>query len=132
MNYQIWLRKNHQGFIRLLVKGSIIIFSWEKTGLKWVNPFTHDVLKWPNILLKSCGVHTARFLKYVWPFYNIMRERVNGALVQQQKPIRHLYIILRVNAKWHKYFYPVFSTNRIDLADLSSLPHLAIGTCIWP
>ena len=24
---------------------------------------------------KSCGV-TARFLKYVWPFYNIMHERV--------------------------------------------------------
>ena len=22
-------------------------------------------------------VHTARFLKYVWPFYNIMHERVN-------------------------------------------------------
>ena len=26
--------------------------------------------------LKSCGVNTARFLKYVWPFYNIMHERV--------------------------------------------------------
>ena len=23
-----------------------------------------------------CGVHNARFLKYVWPFYNIMHERV--------------------------------------------------------
>ena len=33
-------------------------------------------IKWLNILLKSCGVHTARFLKYVWPFYNIMYERV--------------------------------------------------------
>ena len=28
--------------------------------------------------LKSCGVNTARFLKYVWPFYNIMHERVNS------------------------------------------------------
>ena len=28
--------------------------------------------------LKSCGVNTARFLKYVWPFYNIMNERVKG------------------------------------------------------
>ena len=27
--------------------------------------------------LKSCGAHTARFLKYVWPFYNIMHERVD-------------------------------------------------------
>ena len=25
---------------------------------------------------KSCGVYTARFLKYVWPFYNTMHERV--------------------------------------------------------
>ena len=22
-----------------------------------VNPFMHNVVKWPNILLKSCGVH---------------------------------------------------------------------------
>ena len=29
-----------------------------------VNPFMHNVVKWPNIL------------KYVWPFYNIMHERV--------------------------------------------------------
>ena len=42
-----------------------------------VNPFMHYVVKWPNIHWKSCGgVHTARFLKYVWPFYN-MHERVN-------------------------------------------------------
>ena len=37
----------------------------------------HNVVKWPNILYKSYGVNTARFLKYVWPFYNIMHERVN-------------------------------------------------------
>ena len=36
----------------------------------------HNVVKWPKILLKSCGVHTPRFLKYVWPFYNIMHESV--------------------------------------------------------
>ena len=43
----------------------------------------HNVVKWPNILLKYCGVNTARFLKYVWPFYNIMHERVkeNGTLL---------------------------------------------------
>ena len=35
----------------------------------------HNVVKWPNILSKSWGVNTARFLKYVWPFYN-MHERV--------------------------------------------------------
>ena len=37
----------------------------------------HNVVKWANILKKSCGVHTARILKYVWPFYNIMHERIN-------------------------------------------------------
>ena len=36
----------------------------------------HNVVKWSNILLKSCGVRTARFLKCVWPFYN-MHERLN-------------------------------------------------------
>ena len=36
----------------------------------------HNVVNWPNILQKSCGVHARRFLKYVWPFYNIMHERV--------------------------------------------------------
>ena len=41
------------------------------------NPFMHNV-KWPNILYKSYGVNAARFLKYVWPFDNIMYERVNN------------------------------------------------------
>ena len=43
-----------------------------------LNPFMHNVVKWPDILQKSCGVDTARFLKYVWPFYNIMHERLNN------------------------------------------------------
>ena len=43
----------------------------------------HNFVKWPNIFKKSCGVNTARFLKHVWPFYNIMHERVN--------PIFHFY-----------------------------------------
>ena len=40
------------------------------------NPFMHNVEKWLNILQKSCGVHTAIFLKYVWPFFNTMHETV--------------------------------------------------------
>ena len=42
----------------------------------FVNFFMHIVEKWPKIFLKSCGVHTAGFLKYVWPFLNIIYERV--------------------------------------------------------
>ena len=40
----------------------------------------HNVVKRPNIVLKSCGVHIARFLKCVWPFYNIMHEMVTKKL----------------------------------------------------
>ena len=31
--------------------------------------------------LKNCDVHTARFLKYVSPFFNIMKERVKTHFV---------------------------------------------------
>ena len=39
--------------------------------------FMYNVEKWLNILQKSCGIHTARFLKYVWTFFDIMNGRVN-------------------------------------------------------
>ena len=39
---------------------------------KHVHNFIHKVEKWPNILQKSNDVHIANFLKYVWPFFNIM------------------------------------------------------------
>ena len=47
-----------------------------------LNLFMHNVVKWPNIILKYCGVNTERFLKYVWPFYNIMHERVNVKILR--------------------------------------------------
>ena len=40
----------------------------------------HNVVKWPNILQKSCSVHAARFLKYFWPFYIIIHERVKDII----------------------------------------------------
>ena len=33
-----------------------------------------------NILWKFCGVNTAKFLNYFWPFFNIMYERVKNYL----------------------------------------------------
>ena len=30
-----------------------------------VKNFMHNVVKWPNILLKPCGVHAAGFKKFV-------------------------------------------------------------------
>ena len=47
--------------------------------LKDFNAFMHNIVKWPNILQNSYGANTARFLKYVWPIYN-MHERVNKIL----------------------------------------------------
>ena len=44
-------------------------------------PFMHNVEKWPSILLNFCGVHTAKFLKYVWPIFNILHERVKMSLL---------------------------------------------------
>ena len=38
-----------------------------------VNLFMHNIEKWPNILKKFCCVNTLRFLKYVWPFFYIMK-----------------------------------------------------------
>ena len=53
----------------------ISCFTRTITALK---TFMHHVEKWPNILWKSCVVLTSRFLKYVWPFFSIMHDRVNS------------------------------------------------------
>ena len=47
--------------------------SLQNSTLLFINPLFHNIEKWSNILLKSCGVYTVRFLKYVWPFFNIMK-----------------------------------------------------------
>ena len=39
----------------------------------------HNVEKWSNVHSKSCGVPITRFLKYLWPFLNIMHIIVNVA-----------------------------------------------------
>ena len=47
----------------------------------------HNVVKWPNILLKSCGVNIARFLIYVWEFYNIVHEMVKTQIIYSNQII---------------------------------------------
>ena len=39
----------------------------------------HNFVKRRNTLSKFCCVNTARFLKYVWPFYNILHEGIKCA-----------------------------------------------------
>ena len=56
----------------------ISLFEVKTKNVALFNPSMHNVVKWPNILSKSCGVNTARVLKYVWPFYNITHEKVNN------------------------------------------------------
>ena len=53
-----------------------------------VNPFMHNVVKWPNILKKFCTVHTARFLKYVWPFYNMQKKAKLHQLIKRNHLLR--------------------------------------------
>ena len=48
----------------------------------------HNVVNWPNILQKSGGVHTARFLKYAWPFYSIMHKRVELVFISKKSTIK--------------------------------------------
>ena len=50
--------------------------------------------------LKFCGVHTARFLKYVWSFLNIMKERVNEPTIKS-----HLAAILEA-ISMHPFSFP--------------------------
>ena len=60
------------------------------------NPFLHNVEKRP----KSCGVHTVKFLKYVWPFFNIMHERIKRKR-QRSGTLRHrLQILLLILDKF--------------------------------
>ena len=43
-----------------------------------VNPFMHNVVKWPNIFLKFCAVNTSRFLNMFGHFITLcMKELIN-------------------------------------------------------
>ena len=54
------------------------------------------VEKWPNILLKFCGVKMTKFLKYVWPLVNIMHEKV----IKEKTPKKYILLVnLVVNLK---------------------------------
>ena len=50
-------------------------------------------------IFKKLAVHAARFLKYVWPFYNIMHERVNW---------EHHLLESNTLSKWNIPQFPYF------------------------
>ena len=45
------------------------------------------MLKNGQTFLKFCDVNTARFLNYVWPFFNIMNERVKVKRSRKKTPV---------------------------------------------
>ena len=49
-----------------------------------LNPFMHNAVECPNIL----------FLKYVWPFYNIMHERVKAQEEKETNCINYTKVLL--------------------------------------
>ena len=51
---------------------------------------------WPNVLWKSCDVHTARFLKYVWTFFNTILEKVSITLCTVGSEIPVILILISV------------------------------------
>ena len=55
-----------------------------------INSSMHNVKMWPNILLESSDVNIARFLKYVWSFFNNVHERVK-ALVSTRHNIGGIF-----------------------------------------
>ena len=84
-----YLVRNEKGFFQIPQKA--------------INPFMNNVVKWFN-------VHTARFLKYVWPIYNIMHERVNPF-----RPILSLY------TPWKHECFRWLQKGDIDLKGLKSV-----------
>ena len=66
--------------------------------MSWRNAFINRFHAWcckmaKHTLKKSCGVNTARFLKYVWQFYNIMHERVNPFHTTGLFPVSSLLLL---------------------------------------
>ena len=82
------------------------------------NSFMHNFVKWPNILQKSCGVHTARFLKeclailqhYAWKVNIRMKTTQTINILVDIFPLL-TYFVLNFKNFWHlsKLFIPCYS-----------------------
>ena len=67
------------------------------------NPFMHNVVNCPDKLVKYCGVCTVRFLKYVWPFLNIMHETVKCFFESRWRMRSYNGDKLRTESAWVHY-----------------------------
>ena len=72
-----------------------------------INPFMHSVEKWPNIFLKSYSLTTARFFKYVWPFFNLCMKGLHLKFQEIQKTLK-----LNRTKNMHRLFKLLRDTKR--------------------
>ena len=62
------------------------INTWIIVNIIWtifaspLNPFMRNVVKWPNILLKSCGVYIAKFESIFGHFTTLCMKGLNQIL----------------------------------------------------
>ena len=86
-----------------------------------------NVQKCPNILLKSRGVSTVRFLKYVWQFFNIIHKRVYAISltdvdVEFHRPVHtHGSFILNCSSGNYLFQKKTLSTTGTEIASLLCL-----------
>ena len=100
----------HSRKVCMLLLVSLLLFFWVFLPLIClINPFMHNVVKWLNI-------------KYVWPFYNIMHERVKKNIQDS--------VTLRKKCPNTEFFWSVFSHMRSDTENyelnLSNLHHAQV------
>ena len=63
-----------------------------------------NVEKWPNIFWKSFSVHAARFLKYLWSFFNIMQVRIGNNIVDCDYNL-HMFLISKQILLWMFWWF---------------------------
>ena len=102
-----WLEGWHELFFVKPTQPNEIFHIWKLLGLAKqmmqitiFNPFMHNVEKWPIILLRSCGVHTANFLKVsltIFLYYARFFYKFSGNLLKFE-------IHWKLTENYRKYF----------------------------
>ena len=72
----------------------------------------HNDENWSNILCKSHGAHTLRFLKYIWPFFIFLHGRAHVTGKENDEKKSH---------EIHE-FYPTDATHNKPTLDVKNRP----------
>ena len=57
------------------------------------NPFMNNAKQWPNTIQNFCGVNTTKFSKYIWPYFDVIRDRVNEIILKGT----YIFLLLEIN-----------------------------------